>query len=167
MTTRTRNRSSGPSSTGPTSPTSSAASRMLVPTALASSLGITTTTDIQASDCTLPPTFITAGPKRSENDGAWSSSMPTPSTPNASFARSRRHRPFRRSRGSTNRRRRLPTHQIHEQSVSQRLTRTEGTESVEQSTDERRRPPRNPSAENKAHRTGRNEEPQTHEDVPR
>src|SRR5665213_819445 len=124
MTTRTRNRSSGPSSTGPTSPTSSAASRTLVPTALASSLGITTTTDIQATDCTLPPTFTTAGPKRSENDGAWSSSMPTPSTPNASFARSRRHRPFRRSRGSTNRRRRLPTHQIHEQSVSQRLTRT-------------------------------------------
>jgi hypothetical protein len=42
------------------------------------------------------PTSTTDKPKRSEIDVVPSSSMPTPSTPNASFARSTLHRPFGR-----------------------------------------------------------------------
>ena len=80
------------------------------PTVPDSSAGTTTTTGIRASACTLRLMSTTAGPKRSEIDVEWSSWTLTPSTPSGSFANPRPHRPSRPSCGSTNRKRRLPSH---------------------------------------------------------
>ena len=85
-------------------------------------ISTTRTTVTRASGSTLRPMSTTAGPRRSGIAAAWSSSMPTPSIPNDSSARFQLHRPSRSRRGSTNRRRRAPTHQISERSVSPRLT---------------------------------------------
>jgi putative transposase len=71
-----------------------------------------------------------ASGQRPAASGVSSYSTPTPSIPSASSADRPHRRPFRRWRGSTNRRRRPPTHQISEKSVSERLTPTAFTAMV-------------------------------------
>ena len=126
MTTRTQNRNSGPSSTDRTSPTASAASRTPAPTVLDSSVGTTTTTVIRASACTRRPTSTTAGPRRSETRRGVVLLDAYAEHPER-FVRKTPHTagPSGRRRGSTNRRRNPPTHQISERSVSERLTPTD------------------------------------------
>jgi putative transposase len=104
-TTRSARASSAPSSTGPSSPTGSAATRTRMPSAAGSLVGTTTSTAIPASRYTHPPMSTTGEPRLSASSAPSSSTPPTPSTPNASSAS---HPSRRRSPppcGSTSRRR--------------------------------------------------------------